>query len=216
MHCCAKCKSVMTDDPFGRLVQDIRKYLGPSSGIDAEHVDVDHLKSLMAKYTSDPKHWERYARADMSRGYTRNIVDNVNGNANLILIVWNPAKGSPIHDHAAAHCVMKILKGNLTETVYEKPEDGDAGVHPLQPKKETTYQPNEVAYISDQIGLHRVSNPDPEQLAMSLHRRFRQFAISRICLADRVPVYTPPNAAEFGFHIYDERTSKSCFVPPQY
>jgi cysteine dioxygenase len=159
----------MTDDPFGHLVQDIRQYLGPSSGIDANHVDPEYLKGLMAKYTSNPKHWERYARADRSRGYTRNIIDNINGNANLILIVWNPAKGSPIHDHADAHCVMKILKGNLTETVYEKPEDGDCGVHPLEAKTETTYLPDEVAYISDQIGLHRVSNPDPDQLAMSLH-----------------------------------------------
>ncbi|KAI5205834.1 putative cysteine dioxygenase Cdo1 [Aureobasidium subglaciale] len=198
VHCCATCKSAMSDDPFGLLVKEIRQYLGPSSGIDSAHVDPDHIKALMAKYTSNTRHWERYARADKSRGYTRNIVDNVNGKANLILIVWNPGKGSLIHDHADAHCVMKILKGNLTETIYHKPESGDTSVHPLQVKQETVYHPNEVTYISDQIGLHRVFNPDPIQPAMSLH------------------LYTPPNAAEFGFHVYDERTSKSSFVPPQY
>ena len=74
----------MSNDPFGRLVQDIRQYLGPSSGIDSAHVDPEHLKALMAKYTSDPKHWEQYARADKSRNYTRNIVDNINGRANLV------------------------------------------------------------------------------------------------------------------------------------
>ncbi|KAH0343482.1 cysteine dioxygenase, partial [Aureobasidium melanogenum] len=198
LHCCATCKSAVSDDPFGHLVRDIRQYLGPSSGIDSAHVDPDQIKAIMAKYTSDPRHWERYARADKSRGYTRNIVDNVNGKANLILIVWNPGKGSLIHDHADAHCIMKILKGNLTETIYHKPESGDNSVHPLEVKKETVYHPDEVTYISDQIGLHRVFNPDPVEPAMSLH------------------LYTPPNAAEFGFHVYDERTSKSSFVPPQY
>ncbi|KAI4846147.1 putative cysteine dioxygenase Cdo1 [Aureobasidium sp. EXF-8845] len=198
LHCCATCKSAVSDDPFGQLVREIRQYLGPSSGIDSAHVDPDHIKALMAKYTSNSKHWERYARADKSRGYTRNIVDNVNGKANLILIVWNPGKGSLIHDHADAHCIMKILKGNLTETIYHKPESGDTSVHPLQVKKETVYNPDEITYISDQIGLHRVFNPNPIEPAMSLH------------------LYTPPNAAEFGFHVYDERTSKSSFVPPQY
>ncbi|KAG9763470.1 cysteine dioxygenase, partial [Aureobasidium melanogenum] len=198
LHCCATCKSAVSDDPFGHLVRDIRQYLGPSSGIDSAHVDPDQIKAIMARYTSNPKHWERYARADKSRGYTRNIVDNVNGKANLILIVWNPAKGSLIHDHADAHCIMKILRGNLTETIYHKPESGDTSVHPLEVKKETVYHPDEVTYISDQIGLHRVFNPDPVEPAMSLH------------------LYTPPNAAEFGFHVYDERTSKSSFVPPQY
>lgn len=28
---------------------------------------------------------------------------------------------SPIHDHAGSHCVMKILDGNLTETLFEWP-----------------------------------------------------------------------------------------------
>jgi cysteine dioxygenase len=169
----------------------------------------------MARYTSNSKHWERYARADKSRGYTRNIVDNVNGKANLILIVWNPGKGSLIHDHADAHCIMKILKGNLTETIYHKPESGDTSVHPLQVKKETVYNPDEVTYISDQIGLHRVFNPNPVEPAMSLHCKWPSRNM-RTHLTDPQPVYTPPNAAEFGFHVYDERTSKSSFVPPQY
>lgn len=82
--CCSTCQSAMSDDPFGHLVRDIRQYLGPSSGIDAAHVDPEDLKDIMAKYTSNPKHWERYARADKSRNYTRNIVDNVNGKANLV------------------------------------------------------------------------------------------------------------------------------------
>jgi len=71
-------------DPFRLLVQDIRQYLGESSGIDSAHIDPEYIISLMAKYTSNPKEWEQYARADTSRNYTRNLVDNINGKANLV------------------------------------------------------------------------------------------------------------------------------------
>lgn len=37
--------------------------------------------------------------------------------------MWTPGEDqtSPVHDHADAHCVMKILKGSLTETLYGYP-----------------------------------------------------------------------------------------------
>lgn len=87
-----------------------------------------------------------------------------------VMIVWNQGKGSPIHDHANAHCIMRVLEGRLNETVYGMPEPEAAHNSPLSVKKNTTYQEKEVAYISDKIGLHRVSNPDSENVAISLHR----------------------------------------------
>jgi cysteine dioxygenase len=62
---------------------------------------------------------------------------------------------------------MKILKGSLRETRYNYPEAPD-----MAPKavKETTYMENEITYMSDELGLHKISNPDPYSLAVSLHR----------------------------------------------
>lgn len=85
------------------------------------------------------------------------------------MIVWNSGKGSQIHDHANAHCIMRVLKGSLVETVYNWPESSDTQGVPLSVKKQTKYQEKEVAYISDQIGLHRISNPNTEDVAVSLH-----------------------------------------------
>ena len=65
---------------------------------------------------------------------------------------------------------MKILKGSLKETLYSWPEQDTAA--PLTVKKETVYTENQVTYMSDRLGLHRISNPDPEDYAVSLHRRF--------------------------------------------
>ncbi|EAW13282.1 putative cysteine dioxygenase [Aspergillus clavatus NRRL 1] len=174
------------------LVEDIKQYLG-TSGIDDAHVDHTVLMNFMSKYTSSAADWSRYMRNDPSKNYTRNLVADVSGRANLLLLVWNPEKGSPIHDHANAHCIMKILDGELNESVYHtpSPEDHDG---PLKIKKNTTYQPNEVAYISDEIGLHRVANPQKDRIAVSLH------------------LYTPPNAADYGYNIYDLQTGRSSHV----
>lgn len=125
-----------------------------------------------------------------------------------LILVWTPGKGSPIHDHANAHCVMKvnltknpgcfqlmlpqILKGSLMETIYEAPQ-GDL---PLTPKvtKETVYTKEEVAYISDKIGVHKISNASEKEVAVSLH------------------LYTPPHAANFGFNLYCEKTGKPTHI----
>lgn len=62
---------------------------------------------------------------------------------------------------------MKILAGSLKETLYAWPEA--SGAAPLAVKKETVYTENQVTYMSDQLGLHRISNPDPMNVAVSLH-----------------------------------------------
>jgi len=66
---------------------------------------------------------------------------------------------------------MKILKGSLTETRYAWPtiERNKAEEHPLQTLSNTTYQKDEVTYMSDKLGLHRITNPDPVGHAVSLH-----------------------------------------------
>ncbi|EGP92450.1 uncharacterized protein MYCGRDRAFT_65763 [Zymoseptoria tritici IPO323] len=179
-------------DDFHRLVQDVSTVLGPSNGIDSEGVDVEELKRLMSSYQSQEHDWDRYAFPDASRGYTRNLVSNINGKANLLLLVWTPGKGSPIHDHANAHCVMKILKGRLTETVYAWPCEDPA--NPTAFTKETMYATDQVTYMSDSIGLHRIRNPSNEEFAVSLH------------------LYTPPNAAKHGCHIFDPRTGQKSHV----
>jgi hypothetical protein len=73
--------------------------------------------------------------------------------------------------HANAHCIMKVLKGQLTETRYHWPtvqlNNGEHG--PLQIEAKATYEENEVTYMSDKLGLHKISNPHPTKFAVSLH-----------------------------------------------
>lgn len=73
-----------TINDFQRLVDDINTILGPSNGIESAGIDVEELKSVMRDYPSSEAEWQRYAFADLSRAYTRNLVDAGNGKCNLV------------------------------------------------------------------------------------------------------------------------------------
>jgi hypothetical protein len=63
---------------------------------------------------------------------------------------------------------MKILRGNLTETRYAFPEGAEE--EPMQIISEKTYKENAVAYMADELGVHRVWNQGSD-FAVSLHRK---------------------------------------------
>lgn len=171
---------------FGKLIDELRAVLGESKGLASADIDVDHIKQIMENYESDEADWGKFALCDASKGYTRNGIVNINGNANLLVLVWSPGKGSAIHDHANAHCCMKILKGQLLESLYDVP---DAEGHEMVPRQVTPLHRNEVGYISDKIGLHKISNASDQEFAVSLH------------------LYTPPYAALYGCSMYESKTA---------
>jgi len=76
--------STRPPDAFHKLVADLSRILGPSSGLDSADVDVPKLQKLMEGYSSSRREWSKYAFSDFSRGYTRNLVDEGNGKSNLV------------------------------------------------------------------------------------------------------------------------------------
>ncbi|KAG0286776.1 Cysteine dioxygenase [Linnemannia gamsii] len=137
----------------------------------------------MTNYVSNEEDWKKYAHFDKGR-YTRNLVDDGNGKFNLMILAWPENVGSAIHDHSGSHCLMKVLDGKLQETLYEWPDrvqlesdhplDSGLGsdnsddetsssscckAAPMVVKRETILHRDQCAYMSDQLGLHRVSNP---------------------------------------------------------
>ena len=69
---------------FHRLVSELSTILGPSSGLNSAEIDVGTLRKLMENYKSMESEWSRYAFSDLTRGYTRNLVDEGNGKSNLV------------------------------------------------------------------------------------------------------------------------------------
>ena len=200
-------------NPFQSLIRSITTILGPHSGIDSPSISPSTLISLMKSYTSSDPDWLRYAFADPSLVFTRNLIDRGNGRSNLLILVWTPGRESPIHDHADAHCVMKVLRGCVTETRYEWPVSASAPAAapssesarlaspappPLQQQmhitKTTTHRRDQVTYMSDKLGLHKISNPSADEFAVTLH------------------LYTPPNAEGRGCMVFDEGTGEKTVV----
>lgn len=82
-------------DKFEELVLALKGALGPSSGLTSDDVDVGLLMDLMVDYDSNRMEWHKYAYGDMSRGYTRNLVDEGNGKSNLVSRRKFPQVGNP-------------------------------------------------------------------------------------------------------------------------
>ncbi|KAM9822240.1 cysteine dioxygenase type 1 [Syngnathus typhle] len=146
------------------------------------HINVDEVQELMESYRSNPQDWTKYAMFDKLR-YTRNLVDEGNGKFNLIILCWGEGQGSSIHDHSDSHCFMKMLQGELKETLFDWPkeEGGD-----MTERSHRILEDNSVAYINDKIGLHRVENVSHTEGSVSLH------------------LYSPPFQT---CKVFDQRTS---------
>lgn len=107
---------------------------------------------------------------------------------------------------------MKVVAGQLHETVYHNPEYKPGESKPLTVKSSTTMGMNEVTYIADDIGLHRVHNPSNNQIAVSLHREYRLLPRHFGQELMTFLVYTPPNAADYGYNIFDEATGSASHI----
>jgi cysteine dioxygenase len=108
---------------------------------------------------------------------------------------------------------MKILKGGLTETRYAWPtiDLNNSEDRPLQVLSSTAYKEDQVTYMSDKLGLHRISNSDPDNYAVSLHCEL--FPASPSTEHDsQDPVYTPPNAAVYGCNVFNEANGHSTHI----
>ncbi|XP_041041188.1 cysteine dioxygenase type 1-like [Carcharodon carcharias] len=130
-----------------------------------DKINVDEVQNLLESYKSDPREWLKYAKFDQYR-YTRNLVDEGNGKFNLMILCWGEGHGSSIHDHADSHCFLKMLQGQLKETLFNWP---DSEKKELTKKSQAILQENQCTYISDSIGLHRVENVSHTEVAVSLH-----------------------------------------------
>lgn len=147
----------------------------------SEEINVEEVQAVMEAYESDPAEWAMYAKFDQYR-YTRNLVDQGNGKFNLMILCWGEGHGSSIHDHTDSHCFLKMLQGNLKETLFAWP---DKKANEMIKKSERILRENQCAYINDSIGLHRVENISHTEPAVSLH------------------LYSPPFDT---CHAFDQRT----------
>jgi len=153
---------------------------------DKESVVIEEVQNFINKYKFDPNDFKRFTKWDKYK-YTRNLVHEGNSKFNLILMCWPESVSSAVHDHADSHCFMRILAGNARETRYWWPKDLCAEDGSLLEMSRRKLESGQTAYMSDELGLHRVENESHTEKLCSLH------------------LYSPPFA---DCNIFDQRTSK--------
>ncbi|UYV62273.1 CDO1 [Cordylochernes scorpioides] len=131
-----------------------------------DHVNIEYVSALLSAYKSNSRDWACYAKFDPHK-YTRNLVSRGNGKYNLMVLCWSEGQASSIHSHAGSHCFMKVLSGSLKELKYDWPDSSRQSE--MTVREENLLQINDVAYINDSLGLHRMENPNHTECAVSLH-----------------------------------------------
>lgn len=85
---------------------------------------------------------------------------------------WSAGQSSAFHGHEGSRCFVKVLSGQLLEQQVPFPnlcgdEKETTGLQDSQVDKLLNF--NDVTYIDDSIGLHKVTNKSANQPAVTLH-----------------------------------------------
>lgn len=96
------------------------------------------------------------------KSYTRNCIAE-NDQFELILLCWEQGQVTAIHDHGGEECWVKIIEGEVKETIYKMDEAGE-----LNTVRSSISKTGDVAYIIDNMGFHRLENVSDKR-SMTLH-----------------------------------------------
>jgi cysteine dioxygenase len=122
-------------------------------------------------------------------GYKRNLVRACPG-YHAWLLCWKNGQRSPIHDHRGSACVVRVLRGTLTETLFEFAPNGHV-------KATFSRDFAEGSLIgSEDTDIHQVSNLQAEDADLvTLH------------------VYTPPLNQMRTYSLYDLSRGYEVWIP---
>lgn len=123
-----------------------------------------HVARILSEYTAAQDDWRRYALFHPEM-YTRNLVVR-NEHFEMLILCWSENQASPIHNHAGQNCWMAVLEGVIEEALFSPPAGSGAG--PLTARNTKLHSPGSVAFINDDIALHRV-RPSAGGRGISLH-----------------------------------------------
>jgi cysteine dioxygenase len=122
------------------------------------------VAAMLAEYAARNDDWRRFALFDPAI-YTRNLVRRTE-HFEMLVLCWNVGQQSPIHNHAGQNCWMAVLDGEIEEVQYAA--SASSGAAPLVQGAARHFVPGKVAFINDDIALHRV-RPRAGSQGISLH-----------------------------------------------
>lgn len=113
-----------------------------------------------------------YTFIDRSVPYTRNLIYTDDVNYTLILLCWNPRQESKIHNHPCNGGFVKTIRGSIKETRYhtqEKVLECGTVEKYLHEDSAVCTTVNQVVYIDDYMGYHKIGCASDDEPAITLH-----------------------------------------------
>ena len=170
---------------------------------EARGASFDPVTDLFGRLDLSCGWWNRYAHSDPLKNYSRNLIASDNETFTLLMLVWNPGKASPIHDHPCDGCWVRVCEGKIQETRYEI----DAETDKLEMMSDAVIEDSAPTFINNYIGYHKVGNPSDTQPAVTLHLYCPPVQKCTIWLdptdASRPSTATMCNYTEYGVRITD-------------
>lgn len=114
------------------------------------------VKDTLKSY--DGNDWLTYVNKCDST-YNRELIHS-SPEYDLVIITWCKNQGCAIHNHPENGCTVKILQNSITEELYE--------TETLKLQKSSTYTTDDIMYIDDTLGYHRMCNKC-DKPCVSLH-----------------------------------------------
>lgn len=120
----------------------------------ARRVPLDDLVDSLRSLEIDLGEVERFASFD-ERRYRRNVIHSGSG-YQALLLCWRAGQRSPIHDHRGSACAVRVIRGTVTETIFDRTPDGL-----IYPTTTHTLAEGEVCGSEDS-DIHQISNLQPD------------------------------------------------------
>eukprot|EP01100_Stratorugosa_tubuloviscum_P012284 TRINITY_DN577_c2_g1_i1.p1 TRINITY_DN577_c2_g1~~TRINITY_DN577_c2_g1_i1.p1 ORF type:complete len:799 (+),score=301.21 TRINITY_DN577_c2_g1_i1:98-2494(+) len=128
--------------------------------------DIPRITRVLSSLELHSKEWNQYVNWASHR-YTRNLIA-YDEKFMILLLCWERGQESPIHDHSGSSCWVKMLHGELVETKYSIVST-DISPNGLKIDSTTRVSKNQVTYIDDTLGIHKMGNQNANSPAISLH-----------------------------------------------
>jgi cysteine dioxygenase len=150
--------------------------------------DLARLTEELSRFEIDIDDLSQHLRF-AETGYQRNLV-RAAPNYHAWVLCWKNGQRSPIHDHPGSACVVRVLRGTLTETLFERAPNG----HVKATFSRDFVQGSVIG--SEDSDIHQVSNLQAENADLvTLH------------------VYSPPLNRMETFSLYDSNRGYEVWVP---
>jgi predicted metal-dependent enzyme (double-stranded beta helix superfamily) len=117
---------------------------------------LDCCRDALKQY--DEEDWKQYV--SVSHSNYKKVQVFANDMFEIFIITWNVGQGAGIHNHPE-NCYMKLLKGKLTECIYDNDLNFVSG---------RLIQKNEIGFMNEH-GFHSIQNVD-NKISVSCHVYF--------------------------------------------